>query len=542
SEISYQALLNRTTSRRTDWAFRFNPDGLSEQWSFSAAHGLDWTRTLSATTFLEASLRQNYTEYHDWAYDDLFDERYDEAGPPQGDFGYELGAFVQGVSFTRYRRKTNSTVFKTSLVTQPNAVHQVKVGGEVNVSRVEFGSPGTLTYATVDGVERLVRHVNEPPDFPGVTQYRPVFGGVFAQDFLSFDDLTLRVGLRGDYFDSRAYLPGDLENPANSITGSPTAAPHKSSRKVSVSPRLGVAYPIEDFAAVHFAYGHFRQFPAIGDIFSNADYSVLANLQAGGTDFGVLGNPDVRPEFTVQYEIGYKQAIDENLGIDVTAFYKDIRDLLGVEFITTYNGAQYARLTNVDFGSVVGFTLTVDHRSLGPLDTHLDYTWQRASGNASDPRETATRAEAGEDPRPRLIPLNWDQRHTLNLTGSWNDAGPYNVSTVIRAVSGQPYTPVITAGFGGGLDTNSGRKPVGVDVDLRAERRVEIAGEGMNVFFRVFNVFDGRFFNGAVYPSTGSPYYSRFPEADAVSLGTPTRFEAPRRIEFGLRWQPEGSR
>ena len=25
------------------------------------------------------------------------------------------------------------------------------------------------------------------------------------------------------------------------------------------------------------------------------------------------------------------------------------------------------------------------------------------------------RAEAGEDPRPRLIPLNWDQRHTLSL-------------------------------------------------------------------------------------------------------------------------------
>ena len=48
-----------------------------------------------------------------------------------------------------------------------------------------------------------------------------------------------------------------------------------------VSPRLGVAYPIEEKAAIHFSYGHFYQFPSISNMFSNADYTVLANLQAG---------------------------------------------------------------------------------------------------------------------------------------------------------------------------------------------------------------------------------------------------------------------
>ena len=49
------------------------------------------------------------------------------------------------------------------------------------------------------------------------------------------------------------------------------------------------------------------------------------------------------------------------------------------------------------------------------------------------------------------------------------------------------------------------------------------------------NLFDARFFNGAVFQSTGSPYYSRFPESDKVALADPTRFYPPRRIEFGLR-------
>ena len=48
SKINYQAIFNQSESRRTNCAFRFNPDGLSTQESFSISHGLDWTQTLGA--------------------------------------------------------------------------------------------------------------------------------------------------------------------------------------------------------------------------------------------------------------------------------------------------------------------------------------------------------------------------------------------------------------------------------------------------------------------------------------------------------------
>ena len=537
AKISYQALINRIEARRSNFAFRFNPDGLSKQETFAITHGLDWNHTLGKSTFLDVSLRQNFLDYTDHVYEDAYDSGYDEAGPPLGDYTYELGAVVQGVDFTRFKQVTNAFLVETSLVSQVNQNHQVKGGVDLQFPGVKFGTPGYLTYTTVDGVQTLVRHIDEPPDFPGIREYHPVFAAAYLQDNMEWEDLTIRAGLRLEYFDARNTVPSDPANPANAISGAPPSVPTSTTAKTSLAPRLGVAYPITDRAAIHFAYGHFYQFPPIGEIFSNADYSVLRNLQAGGITYGVLGNPDVKPEQTVQYEIGYKHALSEDVGIDFTAFYKDIRDLLGVEFISTYNGAEYARLTNVDFGNVVGFTLALDDRNLGPASVSLDYTWQLAQGNSSDPRETATRASAGEDPQPRLVPFNWDQRHTFNLTVSMSRPA-YSASAVMRVASGQPYTPIIAAGFGGGLEANSGRKPMGVLVDLRGEKPLGLGSPEVSVFGRVFNLLDSRFFNGGVFPSTGSPYYSRFAAADAAALINPERFYGPRRFEVGITMRP----
>lgn len=535
-KLNYQLLFDFTEGRRSNYGFRFNPDGLSKQSNIAVFHGFDATKTISDKSYVEVNLRQNYNKYTDFVYEDLYDSRYDEAGPPVGDDEYELGAYVQGVEFTRFRQRTNAFLFKSSYVNQVTTEHQVKIGGELNVPEVSFGSPGFLVFTSEGGTETLNRFYDRPPDFPAIQKYKPVIGALYVQDHIEWDDLTVRAGVRFDAFDARSAIPSDLSNPANAIQGAPESVPQETTAKLAFSPRLGVAYPIEDRAALHFAYGHFRQFPAIGQIFSNANYEVLANLQASGIDYGVLGNPDVKPESTVQYEFGYKHALSADLGIDITAFYKDIRDLLGVEFISTYNGAEYARLTNVDFGEVVGVTVALDHRQIGPASVSLDYTWQHAEGNASDPRETATRAAAGEDPRPRLLPFVWDQRHTFNMTVSVTAPGGITASSILRAASGQPYTPLLDSGFGNGLETNSGRKPSGVLLDLRTEKSLgEHWGAKVGLFGRVFNAFDARYFNGSVFSSTGSPDYSRFSEADRVALADPTRFYPPRRIEIGLR-------
>jgi outer membrane receptor protein involved in Fe transport len=535
-EVSYQGLFNIIEGRRLDGAFawRLNPDGRTIQRTRSFFHGIDWTHTVSASMFYTLAVRQNYYDYRDWLYDDLFDPRYDAAGAPKSFNLLYNSAIVQGADFSRYRQTTNTLLVKGSVTNQITQWYQLKMGGEFQTSKMEFGAAGTLSYEDVGGKQALIRYINTPPAHPGVQSYKPVAASGFLHNQIEWNDLTIRAGVRFEFFNGRWYVPGDLANPANAIPGAPSKPQVRTTPKYSVAPRFGLSYPVTARSSIFFSYGHFYQLPKLGDMFTNADYARLANLQAGVSDFGVMGNPDVRPEKTVQYEFGYKHAVTDFLGVSVNLFYKDIRDLLGVQFVNTYTGAQYSRLANMDFGNVTGFTLTIDQRRIGIVSTTLDYTWQMAQGNSSDPQETASLAQAGFDPRPTQAPFNWDQRHTVNATIQLSAPDNYSVSAIIRFGSGQPYTPAIGSGFGSQIERNSGRKPDGFLVDFRCEKEFTLDAWHLSVFARVFNLFNATYFNGFVYANTGSPDYSLTPAADRNSLVDPTRYYGPRRIELGV--------
>lgn len=531
-EISYQGLFNYTEGVNTEIIWMMNPDGRKTQKTLSYVHGIDITHLLSQTTYYTVSIHENFFDYKDWVYDDFYDTRYEKAGStvtlPNSNI------IIQGVDFGRFRQKTDSYIGKISLMSQISRDHQIKVGGEFQYSDLQFGTSGTLVYLTEGGVTKLIRYVNLPPDYPGIQYYKPISGAAYAHDLIEWNDLTIRAGVRFEYFDARSTLPSDLANPANAISGAPVSRPKATTVKTSVAPRLGVSYPITTTAGIFFSYGHFYQLPPMRDMFNNSNYAKLARIQAASSDYGVLGNPDVKPERTVQYEFGYKNALSDVLGLSINLFYKDIRDLLGVEFISTYNDAQYTRFTNVDFGNVTGFTISLTQRRVGIISSSLDYTWQTAQGNSSDPAETARLAEAKRDARPKQIPLNWDQRNTLNASIQLSEPNDYSVSTIVKYGSGLPYTPAIGSGFGSQIETNSGRKPMGMTIDLRAEKGFSLGGLQMNAFLRVFNLLNATYFNGDVFAITGSPDYTVNYVGDRLQLANPLRYFPPRRIEIGI--------
>ena len=542
--LDYQFIGAVRDRQNADYAYRFNPDGARTQGEFSLVHGLGIQHSLSNNVFYEVDLRQNLFDFSDYRFEDLGtlpetgtrvplpdDSPYMVGGQPIGSLNFENGAIIQGFDLGRFTQRTNSFVAKGAVTAQVTNVHLVKAGLEIQTSDVQFGQPGAIQALVIDGVQRL--GVLRDTLGAQVIGFKPVQGAAFIQDRIEWGDLRVRAGLRMEFFDANATVPSDLANPANAIPEAPESVDEDTSPKVVLAPRLGVSFPFLDRASLFFSYGHFYQLPGLGTFFNNADYSVLRDLQ-DNNEFsqGILGNPDLDPEFTTQYEFGFKSRVTRDLGLDVSLFYKDIRDLLGIEFVQTYTAAQYARWTNVDFGNVRGFTVSVDQRALGPLSTTLDYSFQIASGNASDPRETFNRAANGDDPLPRVAPFDWDQRHTLNATAILAQPSNYNVTGILRMGSGRPYTPSLGTGFGANLENNSGRKDLSVVVDLRAEKSLSFAGLSSSAFVRVFNVFDTYYQNGAVYSDTGSPFYTLSPRTQLNP--DPRRFADPRRIEIGL--------
>ncbi len=536
-QLSYVAILNSFDETTYDNNFRLLPDGIPTQTTMSITQGLDITQTITEQMFYKLNFRYNYFDYSNYKYPSVYDPRYFQAGVPQSDggSGYEYGAYLQGVDLTRFIQKTDEGIGKLDYSWQADRANLIEAGLEGDLSKISFGSPGFLSQTIVNGVQVLLPRYSTDPKLPKVETYYPRQGVAYLQDRVELGDLVVRGGLRFEIFDANAYVPSDLQNPANSIQGSPLSHLKRTTIKSSLAPRIGLSFPLTSTASIYFSYGHFYQMPGLGDLYNNSNYLVLDQLQAGGIDYGVLGNPDLKPQLTVQYEVGLKQALTQNLGAQLTFFSKDIRDLLGTEFISTYTAASYARLTNVDFGNVYGITVSLDQRSIGPLSASLDYTLQFAYGNSSDPRETATRAAAGEDPRPRNIPFNWDQRHTLNLEAIYYLPDQLSISTIIKYGSGEPYTPQIgPASFTANLETNSGIKPGYVLVDLRAEKFFKLGSLELSVFAHVYNLFNQDFVNGFIFAGTGSPDYSLTPAQDMAQLINPSRFYEPRRIEIGI--------
>ena len=73
------------------------------------------------------------------------------------------------------------------------------------------------------------------------------------------------------------------------------------------------------------------------------------------------------------------------------------------------------------------------------------------------------------------MPLNWDQRNTLNARVTVGEPGDWTVGLIFQYGSGTPYTEDIRISKGVRFE-NGGVKPEFYNLDLRAEKVFNIGG------------------------------------------------------------------
>ena len=221
-----------------------------------------------------------------------------------------------------------------------------------------------------------------------------------------------------------------------------------------------------------------------------------------------MGNPRLRPENTQAYDVGVETALPFGIRLDVSAYYKNVVDLVESAFYVDANKQAYQTYVNRDYADIKGFHVNIE-KDDGPIQGYINYNYGSSTGKSSNDMNAPVTfiertAGAGADsvvlPTPQDVYLDYDRTHTavFNLTYKTfkNDGfkifGIYplenmNFSVTFRIYSGRPYTPVV-AGAPGSLF--SSRTPTERDLRARIQKRISIKSNDLTFYVEGYNLLN----------------------------------------------------
>lgn len=366
------------------------------------------------------------------------------------------------------------------------------------------------------------------------------------------------------------------------------------SPQVTPMPRIAFSFPISDEALFFAHYDVLSERPSspTAEPIERLDlthYFFVDNRNI------TLNNPALKPSLTVDYELGFQQALNKNSSLKLSTFYRELRDYIQVSNYVGAYPVQYRTFKNLDFGTVKGFNVGYDLRRLGNARVRANYALQFAEGTGSSYDQANNLIRAGQPNLKIISPFNYDQRHFINLSFDWRYAsgGEYDgpvignkqilansgINFLFNAGSGTPYSRYITAvplGTTGNLvgSLNGARLPWQFRMDARVDKDFnltvggkpqESTGEGseplpkkggrniaVNVYLQVLNVLNTKNIV-SVYGFTGNPdddgyltsanaqtYISQqldeqsYRDLYSIRMLNPDNFSLPRRMRLGV--------
>jgi outer membrane receptor protein involved in Fe transport len=406
---------------------------------------------------------------------------------------------------------------------------------------------------------------------------RPIMMSAYLQDKIEFEDLVLNLGLRMDYLNSNDWVFKDLSSPFGEDKVFDKDDIEESEAHMFFMPRLGFAFPVNATTKFHAQYGVFYQMPNLIDLYNGRMY--LENLMLDQPWYDSIGNPNLEPEKTTSYEVGFAKQIGDNLGVNVNVFYKETEGLIQqVSFVNDITSL--GTYVNGDFGSVKGVDFMLNLRRTNNVSASFNYTLSYAKGTGSASGTLRNIAWLQGEIPTVTSSLDFDQRHTgslsidyrlsgddgpilmgirpfansgVNLIGTFNSGRPY---TLRRLTGNEPY-----AGGGTSRAPLTGVNAVFSEwnyrLDMKIDKSFEIPYVGLraNAFIWVLNLLDTENIR-SVWTTTGKPDNNGYADSEAGKLALaskiaegdtdvanryyyrglhPSNWGVPRMVRFGLR-------
>lgn len=480
-----------------------------------------------------------------------------------------------GHVFNDYLRRQSEYIgVKGDYTGQVSPHHQVRTGFETDWHTLRFyewyfaavGKPVDInSYGfAADGKT----HVDSGLDGPA----KPFTGSVYLQDKYERSGVVVNLGLRYDYINTNANalvnentpLGGDTRLDPSDLTTSKTYS--------RVSPRLGLGFPVSDRTVLHINWGQFFQQPNLQDLYVSYQY-LEYKIKNGGYYVG-FGDPNLKPEQTTAYEVGLAHQLNDYSKLDVTAYYKDVTDLVEVATIASTPN-NFASYRNKDFGTIKGLDVGFTLRRVNHIAAAVNYSLSYAVGTGSVSNSQHNIAWTADQPPKQTAPLDFDQRHKLSFNfdyalgrgdgPKWGKGTPFENSSfnvLYNVASGTPFTPTLVydevtlaavqSNPSGPLNSIYG--PWTQSFDFKINKGWTWNRTDINAYVWVINAFDMK--NAvAVYTSTGSANTTGYLNTDEgrtvagalagqgidpnaaynLALANQGIYSNPRMVRFGLR-------
>jgi len=406
----------------------------------------------------------------------------------------------------------------------------------------------------------------------------PFEGGVYLQNKLEFQGMISNLGLRFDFYNFNTEYYSDIFSPLRNPEFDPDNDPNyydinkaltaKSEFFTRLQPRIGMAFPVSENTVVHLNYGTFIQRPDFSKIYDNYIESNITSENEVST-INRLGNPLLRPEKTIAYDIGLVKGITFlKLVLKVSAYYKDVKDLIQHVYYEDEKGNLYETFANQEYADIKGFHISLKRHS-GAFTAIMRYNFQVATGKSATPFDADIKFIENPDegelpvelPDPEDEYLNYDRPHRLVSSFTYTterNSGPkvmgirplsnWRVNLRYTYQTGRPYT---YDADGLGLKFNK-RTPDYDNITLRLQKTLGKSGFRYSLFVEVYNLLNQRdyayaLFNNANAVSRWETYYD---DDETNDIGDPMIFDhdpllyrqeliflrnTPRYLKLGLK-------
>jgi hypothetical protein len=500
----------------------------------------NWKHVLGTDSFYEVVVGRQFSRMH--SNKNGTDDFSTYLGPEVnrryvGEFELIEGAFVGGDSDRWHDHYSDTWSVKIDYAWIGNETNHLKTGIEYNYSDIQLVDlQGLLDTPPAGALARAT----------DVFFAHPHVAAAYVQDRISYKGLILNAGLRLDGWAPGAEVDDVMSRPEDFIFIFDSEAESYRKKtyglfgrrwKARLSPRVGLSFPVSERDKFFFNYGHFSQWPNWNYVYSQLQTDFTTQLR-------LLGNPNLDPKVTVQYETGIQHEFEGLWSAGITFYNNDIYgyaqsvvldpvtidpELTPDPNDTVAESISPIRYFNADAARSLGVEIHVEKRTTRYVSGRFTVEFQRSTGTSSAANSTFLSAQLDQaspdfetEEGIRLVPLRWDRpwsvtgnlnvfvgkRETPTVFG-WKTPKNWNLNLLARAWAGTRYTakyitPTGNAEFS--LDENAMIGPYRSSIDFSFRKWWENRwGQTLTLFVEARNILDHGNYR-RINPWTGQPY------------------------------------